>query len=727
MTSNPILEAALQYAGRGWRVIPLYGLAHGACTCKDGTRCLSPGKHPAVKAGKGFERASTDRGQIEKWFRRGGRNLGIATGRGLAVVDIDGAAGLDTLRGVCGSLPRTLMASSGRGVHLYFTADQQIPTNSGDGLDIRGDGGMVVAPPSDHYSGKRYTWTQAPIAQLPAELLTFFCSRRGTRTNQAQTTPIDKVPAYLLNLPSASDRLADRATADMDVGPIPLTDLSAVARTIPNDDRGWDDWNRIGMAFYASSDGSDDGLEAFCQWSEKSKKYDEDTCLSRWEHYDKSPPDSIGFGTLVYEAKQADPGFVLPSNVIAPNPAPSNYTNGTTVALPAAFLANAIVFPDVNRLNKPLPTCRNAVKAIEALGISCSMDVFHDQMLVGGQEVREVVGDLSDNCVAMLRAVIERRYDFDPGERNARDAAIRLCLAHKFDPVCDYLAGLSWDTRPRINQWVIDYLGAPDTELHRTFGRLMLVAAVRRARAPGTKFDQIIILEGPQGIGKSSAVRILAGEANYSDQHILGVSDREQQEAFQGVWLHEIAELAGMRRADVERVKHFARRTEDRARPAYGRHREDKPRRGIFIATTNEHSYLREYDRAFWPITTAQIDLAKLRADRDQLWAEAAAVEASGESLALPERLYGVAAEEQELRHEIDSWEDFVLQSIRHQSDTSIFEILTGNVFHMSANEISQANQNRVSRILRKLGFIRYQVRSGTNRLWRYKKLVTGD
>ena len=102
---------------------------------------------------------------------------------------------------------------------------------------------------------------------------------------------------------------------------------------------------------------------------------------------------------------------------------------------------------------------------------------------------------------------------------------------------------------------MIDYMGAEDTALQRTFGRLLLVAAVRRVRQPGCKFDQIGVLEGPEGTGKSKALETIAGRENFSDQTILSQSDKEQQELLRGVWIYEIAELAGMRRSEVEKQK----------------------------------------------------------------------------------------------------------------------------------------------------------------------------
>src|SRR5262249_61576793 len=96
-----------------------------------------------------------------------------------------------------------------------------------------------------------------------------------------------------------------------------------------------------------------------------------------------------------------------------------------------------------------------------------------------------------------------------------------------------------------------------------------------------------------EGTGKSSAISILAGEENFSDQTIIGLDDRAQQENMRGVWLYEIADLAGMSKADVDKTKAFASRVSDRARPAYGRHVVDQPRRCVFFATTNNAEYLK--------------------------------------------------------------------------------------------------------------------------------------
>jgi hypothetical protein len=319
-------------------------------------------------------------------------------------------------------------------------------------------------------------------------------------------------------------------------------------------------------------------------------------------------------------------------------------------------------WPDLDKGGRPSATCANAREAIKALGIACSYDVFHDRKAVGGYAIEQWAGELTDNACQISRVLIKEKFGFDPGRDNTRDSAVQLCLAQQFDPVRDYLDRLRWDGHKRLAAWMSTYLSAEDNALNSTIGRLVLIAAVRRVRQPGCKFDQIIVLESREGTGKSTAIDILAGKDNFSDQTILGLSDREQQEAMRGVWLYEIAELANLSKADVEKTKAFASRLNDRARPAYGRLRVDQPRRCIFFATTNDDTYLKSQtgNRRFWPVKVGRIDLKALGRDRDQLWAEAAAAETAGAALQLPEELWTAAAVEQDRRRDADPWDDIL-------------------------------------------------------------------
>ena len=324
--------------------------------------------------------------------------------------------------------------------------------------------------------------------------------------------------------------------------------------------------------------------------------------------------------------------------------------------------AGAGEWPDISTTGEPKKTYRNALAAIEQLGITCRHDVFHDRMLVGGHDIEQWTGEVTDAAVAAVRQLIIDAYGVDCGKEHVRDAVNWLCNKNRFDPVVEYIYGLEWDGVPRLDQWLTTYLGAPDTPLNRAIGELTLVAAVRRVRQPGCKFDHILVLEGKEGTMKSTAIVTLAGGENFSDQTILTASDREQQELVRGVWIFEIADLAGMKRSEVEKVKAFASRTNDRARPAYGRCRIDAPRRCIFIGTTNDDQYLQSQtgNRRFWPVKTDSIDIDALRRDRDQLWAEAVKIEAKGEPLTLPSELWGDAGAAQDERRQHDPWEDIL-------------------------------------------------------------------
>jgi predicted P-loop ATPase len=302
----------------------------------------------------------------------------------------------------------------------------------------------------------------------------------------------------------------------------------------------------------------------------------------------------------------------------------------------------------------------NARKAIKEFGIRCRHDIFHDRKIIEGSGINEHGPELSDAHVRAIRDLILARYGVDAGFEAVLQAATRACEENRCDPVSDYLDSLRWDGEPRIDRWLHVYCGAEDTALNRAYSRIILVAAVRRARQPGYKFDQILVLEGIEGTNKSSAIELLAGQENFSDQTILGLDDQRQQERTRGVWLYEIADLAGMKKSEVEKVKAFASRTHDRARAAYARTVDERPRRCIFIGTTNDETYLRSQtgNRRFWPVKTGRIDLDALRRDRDQLWAEAAHFEKRGMSLVLPESLWEEASRQQEARREQDPWEE---------------------------------------------------------------------
>ncbi len=206
-----------------------------------------------------------------------------------------------------------------------------------------------------------------------------------------------------------------------------------------------------------------------------------------------------------------------------------------------------------------------------------------------------------------------------------------------YHPVHDYLARLQWDRKPRIDTWLVDYFGAEDTPLNRAFGRKILCAAVRRVRHPGCKFDYMLVVEGPQGIGKSSAILALCDDRDwFTDQLEIGADAKVTIEKTAGHWILEMPELDGLSRRDTNRVKSFIPTMIDSARLSYGRFTSKRPRQFILFGTTNESRYLTDTtgNRRFWIVRATAADPAGIAAVRDQLWAEAAEKEA-GEDLTL--------------------------------------------------------------------------------------------
>ena len=195
---------------------------------------------------------------------------------------------------------------------------------------------------------------------------------------------------------------------------------------------------------------------------------------------------------------------------------------------------------------------------------------------------------------------------------------------HPFHPVRDYLNALNWDGTPRLDTWLTTYLGVEDSQYVRAIGSRFLISAVARVFSPGCQVDHMLILEGPQGIQKSSALQALAGSWFTDRISTLGCKDSSMEVA--GVWLIEMSELDALTKATNSAIKSFVTRRHDRFRPPYGRHVVDQPRQCVFAGSINPTGgYLKDPTgaRRFWPVACGVIDLKALARDRDQLWAEA--------------------------------------------------------------------------------------------------------
>lgn len=270
---------------------------------------------------------------------------------------------------------------------------------------------------------------------------------------------------------------------------------------------------------------------------------------------------------------------------------------------------------------------------------------------------------ITDDIIIDMWLNIDTKYGFRSPRDLFQDVVSNSAKKTPVHPVKDYLDRLKWDGKKRLDSWLIDYGGAPDNEYTRTVGKLVLLAAVRRIREPGVKFDQMMILESPQGQNKSTMLKTLVPEPDwFSDDLPFGIDAKMVQERTSGKWIIEAAELMNIRKTQIEHLKAFLSRTVDGARKAYARRSEEIRRKFIVIGTTNSVTYLKDPtgNRRFWPIRVKVFSIKDVQDNRDQLWAEAAKREAENESLTLPEKLWRVAGIEQDERRIEDPWEELI-------------------------------------------------------------------
>ena len=274
----------------------------------------------------------------------------------------------------------------------------------------------------------------------------------------------------------------------------------------------------------------------------------------------------------------------------------------------------------------------------------------------------EIVGEIAwpvksrfwrDADDAQLICYINDKYGNFTKE-NYVNAVTKVVDDRSYHPIKQYLESLpEWDGTSRVETFLIDYFGAEDTPYSRAIIKKILVAAYMRIYHPGIKFDYIMVLNGPQGVGKSTAIAKL-GMDWYSDSlSVSDMNDKTAAEKLQGYWILEIGELAGMKKADIDKVKAFISRQDDKYRASFGRRVNSHPRQSIFFATTNEQNgYLRDNtgNRRFWPIKTPGTGSKKaweLTSDEvKQIWAEVKVLAEKGESLFIDDKLIAEAAEE---------------------------------------------------------------------------------
>jgi predicted P-loop ATPase len=332
--------------------------------------------------------------------------------------------------------------------------------------------------------------------------------------------------------------------------------------------------------------------------------------------------------------------------------------------------------------------------------------------------------------------------------KDATHQAVDKCARENaFHPVRDYLNGLEWDGFERLPEWLYAYLGTDKGDYTAGIGTMFLTGMVARILRPGCRLNYMLILEGEQGILKSTACAVLAGD--YFSDHLPDITGKECSQHLRGKWLIEVAELRAYSRAMIDHFKEFLTRDTERYRPPWGRKEVHEPRQCALIGTTNKELYLRDEtgNRRFWPVKVRAIALDILQRDRDQLFAEAVWRFKNGETWwPSAEFERETIAAEQEKRYEADVWEKPIADFLNRLPEDDLLQARRTTILDIAVNalgfeieppadkdeprgtpinRLSPRDQHRVSAVLTHLGW--EPKRNMSERWWQPKPEETTD
>lgn len=295
------------------------------------------------------------------------------------------------------------------------------------------------------------------------------------------------------------------------------------------------------------------------------------------------------------------------------------------------------------------------------------------------------------------------------------------------DPLRGWLDGLVWDGRTRIGTWLADYCGADEEDpTVGLIGSKFLIGAVARALRPGCRMDNMLVLEGDQGVGKSTLVKILG--AQWAGENLPDFHSRDAMQVVGAKWFVEISELAPARKSDLEEIKAFITRTEDTYVPKYARYPITVKRWSVLIGNVNPDGvgYLKDTtgNRRFWPVRVGQIRTAELARDREQLIAESVACYRSGDPWWVENgEQASLLGRIQDDRTDDDAWETVIEEWFQDRllGTCSTLDVATGPL-KMERKEINRGVEIRIGYAMKRLGFFKKRVRNGNLLSWVFER-----
>jgi len=318
---------------------------------------------------------------------------------------------------------------------------------------------------------------------------------------------------------------------------------------------------------------------------------------------------------------------------------------------------------------------------------------------------KNIYNNIDDREIECIKIYLDEKFRIEFPTTVVYRAIDLVGAGNSYHPIQDEIKSYTWDKKERIDYWLQTYCGVADSEIVRMFSRKVLVAMIERVFNPGCKFDYVLVLEGKQGIGKSTACKILGGDW-YGDAPI-DPKDKDCIPYIHSHWLIELSEMITTRKTEVDQLKNFISRTEDDVRLPYERTRKRFPRQCVFIGTINPEAsgYLNDTtgNRRYWSVYCSKINISELKRDRDQLFAEALIKYQNKEPLYLPQQFNMELIENAKTRQTIDPWGVAIMDWV--QKNPSVSKLTTSEIFTAvlggSLNTMHTGHHKRISNILK--------------------------
>ncbi len=577
----------------------------------------------------------------------------------------------------------TIVRTGGGGLHIYLrkpkTFNIRKTIKEFPGVDFLSEGAYVIGAGSQ-VKGKIYTFLSSPFAVVDAP---------DGLLNLIKRTVVDLGKVMHKGFSDIQDNIERYVEY--------LNKLAPIAIEGENGDK---------TTFTVACRGRDYNLSMQKTFDLMAKYYNP-KCKPMWENRALQRKVSNAYNYNEAPPGTRDPEVVLPD--MSNTKDPKKWQLGLETSKAGAYKT----------------TMRNAVLMLKhELGIKGVFiyNAFNERLEIKGKVPWEKnrinrYNAIDDREIECIRLHLAEKFSVEFSSQTMWKAVDLVAAGNVYHPIKDVLETYKWDRVPRVDTWLQTYCGSANNNLTNVMGRKVLTAMIARIYSPGCKFDYVLVLEGAQGIGKSTTCEILGGEW-YGDAPI-DPQDKDCIPYIHSKWVVELSEMITTRKTDNERLKNFLSRREDDVRLPYARARQRFPRQCIFIGTINpdDVGYLTDTtgNRRFWPVFCERFDLEGLKRDREQLLAEAVQIYKKGESLMLPYELIKENEEETMKRLAADPWRWIVAEWI--EANPEITEITTQhlykNVIGGNVQTMHTGHQRRVAQALKDAGWIKQQTLKG--------------